>query len=529
MSRTPLPEGYILCMKNGAEYRIKRKIAEGGFSLVYEAETLGGTTPVVIKEYFPAEGAFRNNQNKVLPLVGYEDSFLRNLNQFNNEGVTGGQVAKYSFQTVSFLSCGNGYALMQEESQDMVSISDLVASWSEYPPIPYTGNLNDADPVFTDLTRLKYSLRVIESVLSVLSTIHECGYLHLDISSRNVLWADSDPITGRIGAAIITDYGCSVNLSDGVYQPNYLLSYSPGFAAPEIQKGLNQLSPATDIYSVGMLLFFLCVGSSALEISRNREHQVVREASYLKLPQRIKDCLVGIICTAITDKECRYPSAFVMREEIRKLDEKIPTHPINPDNTNSFTLYSLKSMLEGSLETHYSWAHELCDRRGVAFSETNPLIFEPLTWRTFSDDVDFLSWVLPEELFYCLKTKHRSSEGSCNTVVSIMSGNYPNQWKDEFCRVIKRYGAMRLIEISSSILNNDAAFSENRKLLFEILGKDGERLRDCYYNAPGIGNNRETSYIGLAMLILYALLGPDGFAKLIPSPSIDVARLFCST
>ena len=192
--------------------------------------------------------------------------------------MTGGHVAQYSFQTVSFLSCGNGYALMQEESQDMVSVSDLVAGWSECPPIPYTGNLKDADPVFTDLTRLKYSLRVIESVLSVLSTIHEHGYLHLDISSRNVLWADSDLITGRIGAAIITDYGCSVNLSDGVYQPNYLLSYSPGFAAPEIQKGLNQLSPATDIYSVGMLLFFLCVGSSALEISRNRKRQVVRES-----------------------------------------------------------------------------------------------------------------------------------------------------------------------------------------------------------------------------------------------------------
>ena len=91
-----------------------------------------------------------------------------------------------------------------------------------------------------------------------------------------------------------------------------------------------------------------------------------------------------------------------MQEEIRKLDEMIPAHPINPDNTRSFTLYSLKSMLVGSLGTHYSWAHELCDRRGVAFSETNQLIFEPLTWRSFSDDVDFLNWVLPEELFYCL-------------------------------------------------------------------------------------------------------------------------------
>lgn len=529
MNRTPLPENYPLYMENGGEYIIKRKIAEGGFSLVYEAETPGGTAPVVIKEYFPAEGAFRNTQNKVLPLVGYEDSFLRNLNQFNSEGVAGGQVAKYTFQTVSFLLCGNGYALMQEESQDMVSISDLVASWSESPPIPYTGNLKDADPVFTDLTRLKYSLHIIESVLSVLSTIHKSGYLHLDISNRNVIWAGADQNTGRNCAAFIADYGCAVSLTNGIYQPSYQLSYSPGFAAPEIQKGLDQLSPATDIYSVGMLLFFLCVGSSALEITRNRKRQVTREVAYLKLPQRIKDCLIGIICAAIADKDCRYQSAYAMQEEIRKLDEMIPAHPINPDNTRSFTLYSLKSMLVGSLGTHYSWAHELCDRRGVAFSETNQLIFEPLTWRSFSDDVDFLNWVLPEELFYCLKTKHQSSAYSCNTVVSIMSGNYPNKWKDEFCRVIKRYGARRLMEISGSILNNDAALFEDRKLLFEILGEDGERLQDCYYNAPCIGNNRQSSHFGLALLILYALLGPDGFAKLMPCPSIDVDRLFCST
>lgn len=209
MHRTPLPENHCIRMENGGEYIIRRKIAEGGFSLVYEAETLGGTAPVVIKEYFPAEGAFRNNQNKVCPLVGYEERFLRNLEQFNNEGVTGGLVAQYSFQTVSFLSCGNGYALMQEESQDMVSVSDLVAGWSECPPIPYTGNLKDADPVFTDLTRLKYSLRVIESVLSVLSTIHERGYLHLDISSRNEMYSGQIqiPLLGELArpSLLITD------------------------------------------------------------------------------------------------------------------------------------------------------------------------------------------------------------------------------------------------------------------------------------------------------------------------------------
>ena len=33
MSRKPLPEGHIIKMANGAEYRILHLISEGGFSL----------------------------------------------------------------------------------------------------------------------------------------------------------------------------------------------------------------------------------------------------------------------------------------------------------------------------------------------------------------------------------------------------------------------------------------------------------------------------------------------------------------
>lgn len=521
MNRTPLPENYPLYMENGGEYIIKRKIAEGGFSLVYEAETPGGTAPVVIKEYFPAEGAFRNTQNKVVPLVGYEDSFLRNLNQFNSEGVAGGQVAKYTFQTVSFLSCGNGYALMQEESQDMVSISDLVASWSESPPIPYTGNLKDADPVFTDLTRLKYSLHIIESVLSVLSTIHKSGYLHLDISNRNVIWAGADQTTGRNCVAFIADYGCVVSLTNGIHQPSYQLSYSPGFAAPEIQKGLNQLAPATDIYSVGMLLFFLCIGNSALEISRNRKRQVVRELSYLKLPQRIRDCLVDILCTATADKDCRYQSAYVMQEEIRKLDEMIPIHPINPDNTCAFTLYSLKSMLEGSLGTHYSWAHELSDRRGISIVCPN-WIWEPIASIPnggYANELVFFDCIMPRYISRFFAKKIETNKAVSMT--DILSCNYPQSWKNELSRIIIAYGSDELVDKCETLLFDANAFLKNKDLLFAILENDCILKR--FYNRCNLGGD---VHIGLAIIALYALLGDDYFKKMFGNDSSQCATFF---
>ena len=516
MNRTPLLENYSLHMENGGEYIIKKMIAEGGFSLIYEAETAGGTTPVVIKEYYPAEGAFRNEQNQVCPLVGFDESFYRNLTQFNNEGKTGGKIARFSFQTVPFLSCGNGYAIMQKESEDMVSIADLVGRWSEKKPIPFTGNPKDADPVFTDLVRLKYSLRIVENVLSALATIHKNGFLHLDISSRNIIWAGADQDTGRNCAAFIADYGCAVSLSDGSYQPGYQMSYSPGFAAPEIQRGMNVLTPATDIYSVGMLLFFLCVGDSALEITRNRKRQVIRETSILRVPQRFKEKLQELICTAISEKESRFQSAIQMQEAIRKLDELIPLHPVNPDNTCSFTLFSLKSMMEGSRQTHYSWIHELCDRRKMELPAIAETVFEPLTWNTYSSDYDFLCMMLPEELFDFIKRKIDSSSNKQECLQGVMSGNYPCEWKADFCRIIQRYGFRRLLEVSRTALDNETAFFEEKNLLFQIIGKEGERLQECYYNITGI---RKSPYIGLAMLTVYSLLGPDGFEKLIPSPS----------
>lgn len=361
MNRTPLPENYPLRMKNRGEYIIKRKVAEGGFSLVYEAETPGGTAPVVIKEFFPAKGAFRNDRNEVVPYEDYKESFYRNRHQFDHEGVAGGRVAKRSFQTLSFLSCGDGYALLKGMSQDMVSISDLVDSWSEHPPVSYTGNLQDGDSALTDLNRLQYALHIIESVLSVLSKIHDIGYLHLDISRRNVIWAGADRDTGRNGAAFIMDYGCAAPLTNGVFQPSYQLSYSPEFVAPEMQKKGNPLTPATDLYSVGMLLFFLCCGHAALERSCNRRRQIVREIGYLQLPQPIKERLIDITYTATAAQDRRFQSASAMRKEIRRLDEALTARRalgslfnINEKNNERVSITSIKEVMrfESSMFSH---------------------------------------------------------------------------------------------------------------------------------------------------------------------------------
>ena len=518
MNRQPLSEGHVITMANGGTYTIKHLIGEGGFSLIYAADTLGGTSSVVIKEFFPSEGACRNQDGIVVPIDGDEESFNRNLSRFENEGAIGGKVSEISFQTIPFLKSSKGYAVMKRESDDMRSLSDLVENiWAKHEPIPVTGNTEDRDPVFTDLVRIRYSLRIIESVLAALESVHRNGYLHLDISSRNVIWAGRDIATGENCEAFLADFGCSVEMNSGEYQPKYQLSYSPGFAAPEIQRNNGHLTPATDLYSVGILLFYLCVGESALEITRNRKRQVQRETAYLSLPKRILAELCRILLKSTNEMPDRYQTVNSMLKDVRALRNSIPLHPLNPDNNDAFSLYSLKAMLMGCEDTHYSWADELRDRRGSDSGEFPSSVYTGISWKEFQNDDHFLQWVLPEEIYDYLKDKIDGQPDRELALKGILSCNYDSSWKKDICRRIQKYGTRRLLESSRSLLSDERAFFSNQRVLFQLLDKDGERLRECYYNCNS--DIRKAPYVGLAMFTMFALLGSDGFKILLPSPT----------
>ena len=179
MKRKPLPPGYEIILPNGAGYTIDHLIGEGGFSLIYLAKTEGGTSSAVIKEFFPAKGAYRDDDGVVKPVPGCEEGFFRNLDRFREEGRIGGRISDISFQTISFSVIGDRFALLKMESSDMRSIAEMVSEWENTPPIPPTGKFEDCDPVFSDMVRIRYAFRITESVLAALKTIHEKGFLHL--------------------------------------------------------------------------------------------------------------------------------------------------------------------------------------------------------------------------------------------------------------------------------------------------------------------------------------------------------------
>ena len=230
MQRIPLRRGTSVAI-DGKSYVIGVVIGEGGFSYIYATEP-GSGTDVVIKEYYPASGALRDERTqRVLPAPGQETVLPQTLAPFAREGFAGVTAARESFQTVAFLAQEGGYAVLPRWSRDMCAVSALVRLWKEEPPAPYSGREEDRDPCFPDLPRVQYALRVTESVLAALGAVHAGGLLHLDISGGNVVWAGQEPRTGRGCAAFLTDFGSAAEVSGGV-RAAALGSYRPGVGAP---------------------------------------------------------------------------------------------------------------------------------------------------------------------------------------------------------------------------------------------------------------------------------------------------------
>jgi serine/threonine-protein kinase len=90
------------------------------------------------------------------------------------------------------------------------------------------------------------------SLCHALAAVHGAGLIHRDVKANNVMRESG----GRI---VLMDFGTGRDLTHASRGPGLDLSGTPAYMAPELFAG-QPASPASDLYSLGVLLFHLVTG-----------------------------------------------------------------------------------------------------------------------------------------------------------------------------------------------------------------------------------------------------------------------------
>ena len=144
---------------------------------------------------------------------------------------------------------------------------------------------------------LDFALEVVEQTARGLAAGEACGVIHRDLKPSNLM-TESDP-TGHMLVKII-DYGVAkVMVSDPTLQTQAGFIGTPAFASPEQfnELGQQQIDTRSDIYSLGIVLWYLLTGQTPFA---GQSLQEVRAKQSGELPiERLKAAHVPAVVVGL--------------------------------------------------------------------------------------------------------------------------------------------------------------------------------------------------------------------------------------
>ncbi|GIE92681.1 serine/threonine-protein kinase [Paractinoplanes rishiriensis] len=141
-------------------------------------------------------------------------------------------------------------------------------------PVPYVVmELIDGESLAAVLARARrlpwqHAVRITAEVSAALAAAHSRGIVHRDVTPANVMLTPS-------GAKVV-DFGISALIGENDIDPDGSLLGTPAYLAPERLEG-GQVSPATDVYAVGLLIYRTLIGQLPWDVGTTtallRAHQ----------------------------------------------------------------------------------------------------------------------------------------------------------------------------------------------------------------------------------------------------------------
>jgi len=286
-NNAPLPDGLDI-----AGYRIVKKIASGGFSIVYLAYD-GDGNAVAIKEYLPSALALRQ-PGELNPTVAKQNLpvFRIGLKCFFEEGRALARIVHPNVvRVLNFFSANETvYMVMAYESGH--ALQEHIARCAARRSRPSE----------------EFIRQVFGCVCRGLREVHANKLLHLDLKPANIyLRSDGTPLLLDFGAARQTLH------SDA---PMLAPMYTPGFAAPDLYARGASLGPWTDIYSLGAAMFacMTCATPQPVDARRAQDKVLGHLAA---LQGRYSRELIALVRTCLElDPLARPQSVFAIQKAL---------------------------------------------------------------------------------------------------------------------------------------------------------------------------------------------------------------------
>ena len=281
-------------------YRIIRKVAAGGFGLVYLALD-GEGQQVAVKEYLPSSLVART-AGELLPRVPSDKLSLYRLGlkSFFEEGRALAQISHASVVSVLNFFRENETVYMVMNYLEGATLQDFIVTARDL----------KAPKVFRESTIRS----LFDEVLRGMRIVHQHKMLHLDIKPANLFITDDNK-------AVMIDCGAAREVLSK--QGNFIRPmYTPGFAAPEMYRRDSAMGPWTDIYALGACMYACMQGTPPNEAPQRKDKDRLA-LSLARLRGVYSDNLIEVVewCMAL-DPLSRPQSVFALQKELSREGER---------------------------------------------------------------------------------------------------------------------------------------------------------------------------------------------------------------
>jgi eukaryotic-like serine/threonine-protein kinase len=250
-NNSALPEGLEI-----GGYRIVKKIASGGFSMVYLAYDEEGTA-VAIKEYLPSALALRKEGELVSHIAAANlPIFHIGLKCFFEEGRALARISHPNVVRVLNFFRANETVYMVMAYESGRTLQEHI--------------LHRRDKGVKPLMSERFIRNTFAQVINGLREVHANKLLHLDLKPANIYL--------RIeGTPILLDFGAARQTLNSDVASKLNPMYTPGFAPPELYSKTGNIGPWTDIYGVGASIFACMAGIPPQPWDQRKMHDKMDE------------------------------------------------------------------------------------------------------------------------------------------------------------------------------------------------------------------------------------------------------------